>query len=142
ATLRALAMDPRNNGAADILLKTRLNATSDVDSTRRVFDGFPEDIKSSLSGFDPGGYGEGGRNVLNIIDMPVYLDLLQRRFSDALQALEKEAAKNDREHLLQLVGRVVVRLLAGQTEAAKSAAEQRSRYLRLALESGLMTPSQ
>jgi len=117
-------MDPRNNGAADILLKTRLNATSDVDSARRVFDGFPEDIKSSLSGFDPGGYGEGGRNVLNLIGMPVYFDLLQKRFSDALQALEKEAAKNDREHLLQLVGRVVVRLLAGQTEATKSAAKQ------------------
>jgi TolB-like protein/Flp pilus assembly protein TadD len=124
ATLRALAMDPRNNGAADILLKTRLNSTSNVDSARRLFDGFPEDIKSSLSGFDPGGYGEGGRNVLNIIGMPVYLDLLQRRFSDALQALEKEAAKNDREHLLQLVGRAVLRLLAGQTEAAESAAEQ------------------
>src|SRR5262249_1712065 len=64
--LRALAMDPHNSGAADILLKARLNATSDVDSARRVFDGFPEDIKSSLSGFDPGGYGEGGRNVLNL----------------------------------------------------------------------------
>jgi TolB-like protein/Flp pilus assembly protein TadD len=124
ATLRALAMDPRNNGAADILLKTRLNSTSNVDSARRLFDGFPEDIKSSLSGFDTGGYGEGARNVLNIIGMPVYLDLLQRRFSDALQSLEKEAATNDREHLLHLVGRVVVRLLAGQTEAAKSVAEQ------------------
>jgi TolB-like protein/class 3 adenylate cyclase/Flp pilus assembly protein TadD len=133
ATLRALAMDPRNNGAADILLKTRLNSTSNVDSARRLFDGFPEDIKSSLSGFDPGGYGEGGRNVLNIIGMPVYLDLLQRRFSDALHALEKEAAKNDREHLLQLVGRVVVRLLAGQTEATKSAAEQALPLLEVSL---------
>src|SRR5499427_6789346 len=123
AALRALAMDPRNSGAADTLLKASLNGTGDADSARRAFDGFPEDIKSNLSGLDPGGF-EGATNVVEAIGMPVLLDLLQRRFSDALQALEKEAAKNDREHLLQLVGRVVLRLLAGQTEAAKSAAEQ------------------
>jgi TolB-like protein/Flp pilus assembly protein TadD len=121
--LRALAMDPHNSGAADILLKTRLNTTGDVDSARRVFDGFPEDIKSSLSGLDPGGY-QGGGNVMDSIGVPVYLDLMQRRFSNAFQALEKEVAENDREHLLQLVGRVVLRLLEGQTEAAKSAGEQ------------------
>ena len=121
--LRALAMDPHNSGAADILLKTRLNATGDVDSARRAFNGFPEDIKSSLSGLDPGGY-QGGGNVMDSIGVPVYLDLMQRRFSNAFQALEKEVAENDREHLLQLVGRVVLRLLEGQTEAAKSAGEQ------------------
>jgi TolB-like protein/Flp pilus assembly protein TadD len=121
--LRALAMDPHNSGAADILLKTRLNATGDIDSARRVFDGFPEDIKSSLSGLDPGGY-QGGGNVMDSIGVPVYLDLMQRRFSNAFQALEKEVAEDDRGHLLQLVGRVVLRLLEGQTEAAKSAGEQ------------------
>src|SRR5215471_13162001 len=123
AELRALAMDPRNSGAADTLLKTRLNATGDADSARRVFDSFPEDIKSNLSGLDPGGY-EGSTNIVESIGMPVYLDLIQRRFSDAFQALEKEVAKNDREHLLQLVGRGVLRLLARQTEAAKSAGEE------------------
>jgi TolB-like protein/Tfp pilus assembly protein PilF len=123
AAMRALAMDPRNSGAADTLLKASLNGTGDADSARRAFDGFPEDIQSNLSGLDPGGF-EGATNVVEAIGMPVLLDLLQRRFSDALQALEKEAAKNDREHLLQLVGRVVLRLLAGQTEAAKSAGEQ------------------
>ena len=123
AELRALAMDPHNKGAADTLLKTNLNATGDAQSARRVFDGFPEDIKSDLSGLGPGGY-EGGVNVIEAIGIPVYLDLIQRRFSDALEALEKEPAQNDREHLLQLVGRAVLRLLAEQTEAAKSAAEQ------------------
>jgi len=121
--LRALAMDPHNSGAADILLKTRLNATGDAESARRVFDGFPGDIKSSLSGLSPGGY-EGGANVINSIGVPVYLDLMQRRFPNAFQALEKEMAESARDHLLQLVGRVVLRLLEGQTEAAKSAAEQ------------------
>jgi TolB-like protein/Tfp pilus assembly protein PilF len=123
AELRALAMDPHNKGAADTLLKTNLNATGDAQSARRVFDGFPEDIKSDLSGLGPGGY-EGGVNVIEAIGIPVYLDLIQRRFSDAFEALEKEPAQNDREHLLQLVGRAVLRLLAEQTEAAKSAAEQ------------------
>jgi serine/threonine-protein kinase len=116
-------MDPRNSGAADTLLKASLSATGDADSARRAFDGFPEDIKSNLSGLDPGGY-EGGTNIVAAIGMPVYLDLIQRRFSDAFEALEKEVAKNDREQLLQLVGRAVLRLLAGQTEAAKSTAEQ------------------
>jgi TolB-like protein/Tfp pilus assembly protein PilF len=123
AELRALAMDPHNKGAADTLLKTNLNATGDADSARRAFDGFPAEIKSNLSGLAPGGY-EGGTNVIEAIGIPVYLDLIQRRFSDAFEALEKEVAKNDREHLLQLVGRAVLRLIAGQTEAAKSAAEQ------------------
>src|SRR5215471_2100730 len=132
AELRALAMDPRNSGAADTLLKAGLNATGDADSARRVFDSFPEDIKSNLSGLDPGGY-EGSTNIVESIGMPVYLDLIQRRFSDAFQALEKEVAKNDREHLLQLVGRVVLQVLAGETEAAKSTAEQ----ARPLLEAGL-----
>jgi tetratricopeptide (TPR) repeat protein len=123
AELRALAMDPHNKGAADTLLKTNLNATGDADSAWRAFDGFAAEIKSNLSGLAPGGY-EGGTNVIEAIGIPVYLDLIQRRFSDAFEALEKEPAQNDREHLLQLVGRAVLRLLAGQTEAAKSAAEQ------------------
>ena len=123
AELRALAMDPHNRGAADTLLKTNLNATGDADSARRAFDGFPAEIKSNLSGLAPGGF-EGGTNVIEAIGIPVYLDLIQRRFSDAFEALEKEPAQNDRERLLQLVGRAVLRLLAGQTEAAKSAAEQ------------------
>src|SRR4029453_17282989 len=121
--LRALAMDPHNKGAADTLLKANLSATGDAESARRAFDGFPVEIKSNLSGLAPGGY-EGGVNVIEAIGIPVYLDLIQRRFSDAFEALEKEVAKNDREHLLQLVGRAVLRLLAGQTEAAKSAAVQ------------------
>jgi serine/threonine-protein kinase len=116
-------MDPRNSSAAYTLLKASLNATGDADSAQRAFDGFPADIKSNLSGIDPGNMLQ-GTNVVEAIGMPVYLDLIQRRFSDAFQALEKEVPKNDREHLLQLVGRAVLRLLAGQTEAAKSAAEQ------------------
>jgi tetratricopeptide (TPR) repeat protein len=54
--------------------------------------------------------------------MPVYLDVIERRFTDALQALQKRTSNNDR--LQQLFPRVVLSLLAGQTEAAKSAGEE------------------
>jgi tetratricopeptide (TPR) repeat protein len=54
--------------------------------------------------------------------MPVYLDVIKRRFTDALRALEKRTSKNDR--LQQLFPRVVLGLLAGQTEAAKSSGEE------------------
>jgi tetratricopeptide (TPR) repeat protein len=54
----------------------------------------------------------------------VYLDVVQRHFTDAFQALEERVAKDDREHLQQLAGRVILCVLAGQTEGAKSAGEQ------------------
>src|SRR6266566_3812779 len=42
AELRALAIDPRHAQAALDLLITRLNATGDVDSARRVLNHFPD----------------------------------------------------------------------------------------------------
>jgi TolB-like protein len=122
AELRALAIDPHDAPAAAYLLSSRLNGTGDVDSARRVFDDFPEAIKSLNL------VGRGGAASVGIVDaiisIPVYLDVMQRRFTDAFQALDKEVANNDRAHLQQLVGRVALRMLAGQTEAAKSAGEQ------------------
>jgi serine/threonine-protein kinase len=56
--------------------------------------------------------------------MPVYLDVIQRHFTDALQTSEKQIVSNDRENLEQLAGRVILRMLAGETDPAKSAAEQ------------------
>ena len=49
---------------------------------------------------------------------------MERRFADAFQALEKEVADSDRGRLQQLAELVAVRVLAGQTEAAKSAGEE------------------
>jgi len=117
AALRALAIDPHYALAALDLLTTRLNATGDVDSARRAFDGFPEGINFIDSVVDRG-------DVARIIDARVYLDAIERRFTDAFQALEKEVANDDRGHLQQLAGRVALRVLSGQTEAAKSAAEE------------------
>jgi tetratricopeptide (TPR) repeat protein len=123
AELRALAIDPHNALAAGFLVNTRLNATGDFESARRALDGFPDLIKSVIFLGTPGALGIGG-DVGSILYTPVYLDLIQRRrFTDAFEAVEKRVPKNDNERLRQLVGRVVLRVLAGETEAAKSAAE-------------------
>ncbi len=122
AELRALAIDPHDAFAAFFLLNTRLNATGDVDSARRTLDGFPDAIKS-LNLLVARGY-VGIGDVASIIRMPCYLDVIERHFTDAFQALEKEVVNDDRGRLQQLVGRVALRVLAGQPEAAKSAAEQ------------------
>jgi TolB-like protein/Tfp pilus assembly protein PilF len=121
AELRALAIDPHNALAALTLLITRLNATGDVGSARQALDGFPEAIKSLtlLSPRSVSAYSD----VAHIIGMP-YLDVMERRFTDAFQALEKEVVNDDRARLHQLAGRVALRVLAGQTEAAKSAGEE------------------
>jgi hypothetical protein len=50
--------------------------------------------------------------------------VIERHFPDAFQASEKQVAKNDLEHLQQVVGRAALGVLAGQTDAAKSAAAE------------------
>jgi TolB-like protein/Flp pilus assembly protein TadD len=117
AELRALAIDPHLAGAALQLLTTRLNGTGDIDSARRALDGFPQGINFIDSVVDRG-------DVARIIDARVYLDVMERRFTDAFQALEKKVVNNDLGHFQQLAGLVAVRMLTGQTEAAKSAGEE------------------
>jgi TolB-like protein/Flp pilus assembly protein TadD len=117
AELRALAIDPHLAGAALQLLTTRLNGTGDIDSARRALNGFPQGINFIDSVVDRG-------DVARIIDARVYLDVMERRFTDAFQAVEKEVANDDLGHLQQLAGLVAVRVLAGEPEAAKSAGEE------------------
>jgi TolB-like protein/Tfp pilus assembly protein PilF len=118
AQLRAIAVDPHNAWAPVSFLFTRLNATGDAGAARRALDGFPEAIKSLTRGT-----GE-SVGLLGWIGMWVYLDVLERRFTDAFQAFEKAVVNDDRGHLRHLAGRVALRVLAGQTEAAKSAGKE------------------
>ena len=116
---RSLAIDPHNMQAASALLITRLNATGDVDSARRALDGFPEDTKTlTREWFAAGG------DVAGFSGIGVYLDVIERRFTDAFQALEKKVVSNDLGHLQHLAARVALRVLAGEHEAAKSAGEE------------------
>jgi TolB-like protein/Flp pilus assembly protein TadD len=118
AELRALASDPHIALAAIFLLETRLNETGDVDSARRVFDGFPDAIKSLTRGGGIRG------DVVSITGIWAYLNVIERRFSDAFQEFEKGEFSDDLGHLQQLAGRVPLRVLAGETEAAKSMGEE------------------
>src|SRR5262245_12114272 len=127
AELRALAIDPHNTQAAMFLVGTRLTTTGDVDSARRALDDFPEVIKGIPGG--AGGAGgprgaTGAGDVSAVIGWPAYLDVIQRRFTDAFQAVEKRVVNDDRAHLQQLAGRVAIRVLAGEPEAAKSMGEE------------------
>jgi serine/threonine protein kinase len=126
AALRALSIDPQNTLAALVLLTTHLNATGDVNSAKRALDGFPEVTKKLTLSSGRGGasWGDWGGGVVSVIGIPVYLDVMQRRFTDAFQALEKEVVNDDRGHLQQLAARAILRVLAGQPAAAKSEAEE------------------
>jgi len=122
AELRALAIDPHNGWSALSLLISHLNATGDVGAARRALDGFPEATKSLtlVSRRSPTGIGD----VAFMIGMWVYLDVMERRFSDAFQAFDKEVVNKDPGRLQQLAGRAALRLLAGESDMAKSAGEE------------------
>ena len=127
AELRALAIDPHNTQAAMFLVGTRLTTTGDVASARRALDDFPEVIKGIPGG--AGGAGgprgaTGAGDVSAVIGWPVYLNVIERRFTDAFQAVENRVINDDRAHLQQLAGRVAIRVLAGEPEAAKSMGEE------------------
>jgi tetratricopeptide (TPR) repeat protein len=49
---------------------------------------------------------------------------MERRFTDAFQAFDKEVVKKDLGRLQQLAGRAALRLLAGESDIAKSAGEE------------------
>src|SRR5262245_8282921 len=124
AELRALAIDPHNTQAAMFLVLTRLTKTGDLHSARRALDDFPDVIKGI-----PGGAGgprgaTGAGDISAVIGWPVYLDVMERRFTNAFQTVDKRVVNDDRAHLQQLAGRVAIRLLAGEHEAAKSMAEE------------------
>jgi TolB-like protein/Tfp pilus assembly protein PilF len=125
ADLRALAIDPHHAPTALDLLLARFNATGDVDLARRALDGFPEAIKSlALSSRPSRGGGNAAGDVASISGIWVYLDVIERQFTEAFQEFEKEGSNSDLGHLQQLAGRVALRVLAGQTDAAKSAADE------------------
>ena len=93
AELRALAIDPHNTQAAMFLVLIRLTMTGDVASARRALDDFPEVIKGI-----PGGAGgprgaTGPGDVGAVIGWPAYLDVIERRFTDAIQSCREEGGQ-------------------------------------------------
>lgn len=123
AQLRALAIDPHNTQAGMFLVSTRLTTTGDVDSARRALDDFPDVIKGIPGGAAGPRGATGAGDVSAVIGWPAYLDVTARRFTDAFHAVEKRVVNDERAHLQQLAGRVAIRVLAGEPEAAKSLGE-------------------
>ena len=119
AELRALAIDPHNAQAALFILTSRLNATGDAGSARQALDGFPEGTKVSTTSRRRG-LGDVGA----IIGIWAYLDVIERHFTNAFQAFEKDVSNDDLAHLEQLAGRAALRVLAGESDEAKSAGEE------------------
>jgi tetratricopeptide (TPR) repeat protein len=124
AEFRALALDPQNTVAAVLLVNCRLSGTGDANSARGALDDFPEALKSlTTTLYSRRGVSSGGE-VAAITGIWAYLDVIQRRFTDAFEVFEKEAGNDDRGNLELLAGRVALRVLAGQAEAAKSMGEE------------------
>src|SRR5207247_9296180 len=116
---RSLAIDPHYMQAASALLITRLNATGDVDSARRAFDGFPEDTKTlTREWFAAGG------DVAGFSGIWVYLDVIERRFTDDFQAIEKKMVSNNLGHLHYIAASVALLVLAGQHYEANYDSEE------------------
>ena len=115
ALTRALALDPHNINAGFHLAQTYINSTGDIPRARRAWEGIPEG-KGQVSPY--------GLVISQMIRETVYLDVLDRRFADALKAWDVMPTNTAEERLNKLKARVGIQVIAGQKGAAKSEAEQ------------------
>jgi TolB-like protein/Tfp pilus assembly protein PilF/tRNA A-37 threonylcarbamoyl transferase component Bud32 len=115
ALTRALALDPHNINAGFHLAQTYINSTGDIPRARRAWEGIPEG-KGQVSPY--------GLVISQMIRETVYLDVLERRFADALKAWDVMPTNTAEERLNKLKARVGIQVIAGQKGAAKSEAEQ------------------
>jgi TolB-like protein/Flp pilus assembly protein TadD/tRNA A-37 threonylcarbamoyl transferase component Bud32 len=113
---RALAFDPHNINAAFHLSVTYINGTGDIRCARRAEEAAPEQPKGQVSPY--------GIVISQMINEQVYLDVLERHFSDALKAWDVLPTNTAEERLNKLKARVGIQLLAGRKTAARSEAEQ------------------
>jgi len=115
AFTRALALDPHNINAGYHLAQTYTNSTGDIRRARQAWEGISEQ-RANL----------GPRNIVisEMIGEVEYLDVLERRFPDALKAWETVPTNTPEARLRRLEARVGIQLLAGQNAAAKPECEQ------------------
>ncbi len=113
----ALALDPHSALAARFLARTYINSTGDIRSARRTFDGVPADSRLNVNPNERGA-------IAVMVDERVYLDVLEKHFSDALKAWDTPPSNTPEAHLRQLEARVGIGVLAGQGAVAKPECEQ------------------
>src|SRR5215831_3335612 len=114
--LRALAMDPHNVVAGVLFCRSRLNGSGDIKLARQVFEGFPDTIRTSTISFQG--------DAMAIIGIRPYLDVMERRFSDALETFKKEAGASDAANAQVLTVQAILHLMSRESEAAKTAGEK------------------
>jgi TolB-like protein len=115
ALARAVSLDPHNINAGYHLAQTYVNSTGDVRRARQAWEGIP-DNKTLFSPY--------GIVISQMISETVYLDVLERRFAGALKVWDMVPTNTPDARLRQLDARVGIQMLAGQSGAAKSEAEQ------------------
>src|SRR6184192_635819 len=114
----ALALDPHHLGAAFRLNLTYIASTADIQRARRAWEGIPNER----------GAGQGVRPyyivIPEMIDERVYLYVLERHFSEALQEWDIAPGNTAEGRLAQLKARIGIQILAGQSAAAKPECEE------------------
>jgi TolB-like protein/Flp pilus assembly protein TadD len=115
ALSRALALDPHNINAAFHLAQTYTNSTGDIQRAMQAWEGVP-DAEGQISPY--------GILISQMIREDVYLDVLERRFGDALKAWDLRPTDTAEGRLRQLKARIGIQLLAGEKAAAKPQCEE------------------
>jgi TolB-like protein/class 3 adenylate cyclase len=115
AFTHALALDPHHLGAGFQLATTYINSTGDVRRAREAW----QEIPDSTMNVRP--Y---GMLISQMIGATAYLDVLERRFADALKAWDVASTNTTERRLRQLEARVGIHVIAGQSAAEKSECEQ------------------
>jgi tetratricopeptide (TPR) repeat protein len=116
----ALAIDPHHVGAAYRLNLTYIGSTGDIQRARQAFERIPND-KTDV--------GEGPASPYEIIIPQMvgeieYLDVLERHFPEALKPWDAAPTDTAEGRLVRLKARIGIQVLAGQSAAAKSEAEE------------------
>ena len=113
---RALALDPHNALAAYFLARNYISSSGDIRRARQAFEGVLADSKI----MGPAGWGD----FAVMVDERVYLDVCEKHFADALKAWDTLPTNIPEARLHQLMARVGIQVLAGESAVAKSDCEQ------------------
>jgi TolB-like protein/class 3 adenylate cyclase/Tfp pilus assembly protein PilF len=114
---RALALNPHNINASFHLGCTYINGSGDVQRARRLWEEGPkDDTKGQVSPY--------GIVISQMVREDVYLDVLDRRFADALKRWDSQPTNTAEERLNKLRARIAIQVLAGQTATAKPECEE------------------
>src|SRR5438876_8615118 len=115
ALTHALALDPHYAAAAYFLALTYIHSAGDIPRARRAWEGIPDNT-INVSPY--------GILISQMIGATAYLDVLERRFADALKAWDVPSTNTAARRLRQLEARVGIYVIAGQNPAEKSECEQ------------------